>query len=295
MSKTGKGRDAALAAAGQTQDLPAEPGPAAYGLIAGNGRFPFLLIEAAKSRGVELVVAAIREETFPEIESQGVPVTWLGLGQLGKLIDLFHEHGVTRAIMAGQVQHKQIFSSLRPDWRMVKLLASLASKNTDSLLGAVAQALAQEGITLESSTSFLEPLLATQGTLTPRGPSPREEADMGYGLGIARHIASLDVGQTVVIADCACVAAEAMEGTDAAIRRAAALAQGRPLTVVKVAKPRQDLRFDVPVVGPQTIAAMRESGATCLAIDAGITLLLDRKRLLESAAQADIAIEGVPR
>lgn len=268
---------------------------ATYGLIAGNGRFPFLLIAAAKSRGINLIVAAIREETFPEIESQGVPVTWLGLGQLGKLIDLFHAHGVSRAIMAGQVQHKQIFSSLRPDWRMVKLLASLASKNTDSLLGAVAQALAAEGITLETSTVFLEPLLAAEGPLTPRAPSPREEADIAYGLGVARHIASLDVGQTVVIADCACVAAEAMEGTDAAIRRAATLAQGRPLTVVKVAKPKQDLRFDVPVAGPATIAAMRESGATCLAVEAGITLLLDREALLAEAAAAKIAIIGVPR
>lgn len=274
---------------------PYPPEPAPYGLIAGNGRFPFLLIEAAKSRGVGLIVAAIREETFPEIESQGVPVTWLGLGQLGKLIDLFHTHGVSRAIMAGQVQHKQIFSSLRPDWRMVKLLASLASKNTDSLLGAVAQVLAAEGITLETSTVFLEPLLAAEGPLTPREPSPREEADIAYGLGIARHIAALDVGQTVVISDCACVAAEAMEGTDAAIRRAATLAQGRPLTVVKVAKPKQDLRFDVPVAGLATIAAMRESGATCLAIEAGITLLLDREALLAAAAEAGIAIVGAPR
>lgn len=268
---------------------------APYGLIAGNGRFPFLIIEAAKSRGIPLIVAAIREETFPEIESQGVSVTWLSLGQLGKLMDLFHHHGVARAVMAGQVQHKQIFSSLRPDWRMVKLLASLPRKNTDSLLGAVAAALAAEGIVLESSTDFLRPLLAADGALTFRAPDAREQADISYGLGVARQLAALDIGQTVVIADCACVAAEAMEGTDAAIRRAAELATGRPLTVVKVAKPKQDLRFDVPVVGPATIATMRAAHATCLAVDAGITLLLDRQALLAAADAADIAITGVPR
>ncbi len=273
----------------------ASPAAAPYGLIAGNGRFPFLILEAAKSRGLDMIVAAIRDETFPEIEAQGAPVTWLSLGQLGKLIDLFHRHGVERAIMAGQVKHKQIFSSLRPDWRMVKLLAGLASKNTDSLLGAVAAALAAEGVTLESSTQFLSPLLAAEGPMTPRAPDPREEADIAYGLGVARHLAALDIGQTVVIADCACVAAEAMEGTDAAISRAAGLAAGRPLTVVKVAKPKQDLRFDVPVVGPATIATMRAAGATCLSVDSCITLLLDRQPLLAAAAAAQIAVTGLPR
>ncbi|MGH9533496.1 MAG: LpxI family protein [Terriglobales bacterium] len=273
----------------------APPAGPPYGLIAGNGRFPFLILEAARSRGLAIIVAAIREETFPEIEAQGVPVTWLSLGQLGKLIELFHHHGVRRAVMAGQVQHKQIFSALRPDWRMVKLLAGLAAKNTDSLLGAVAAALAAEGVELESSTAFLQPLLAGEGPLTPRAPDAREQADIAYGLGVARQLAALDIGQTVVIADRACLAAEAMEGTDATIRRAAALAQGRPLTVVKVAKPKQDPRFDVPVVGPATLAAMREARATCLAVESGITLLLDREPLLAAAAVADIAITGVPR
>lgn len=266
-----------------------------YGLIAGNGRFPFLVLEAARSRGIEMVVAAIKEETAPEIEQHAAQVHWLGLGQLGKLIDVFHKAGVERAIMAGQVKHKQIFSSIRPDWRLVKVLASLAARNTDSLIGAVVNVLAEEGIVLESSTLFLQPLLATEGAMTQRAPDEREQQDIGYGLEVARHLAAKDIGQSVVIAECACVAAEAMEGTDAIIRRAATLAQGRPLTVVKVAKPRQDLRFDVPVIGPQTIATMKESGATALAVESGITLMLDREHLFEAANQAGIAIAGYPR
>lgn len=263
-----------------------------FGLIAGNGRFPLLLLEAARARGVSMLVAAIREEAAPEIEARGFPVHWLGLGQLGKLIELFHREGVRRAIMAGQVKHKRIFSSLRPDWRLMKVLASLAARNTDSLIGGVARALAEEGITLESSTTFLAPLLAAAGPLTRRAPDERERGDIEYGLVVARHLAALDIGQTVVIAERACVAAEAMEGTDAAIRRAASLAQGRPLTVVKVAKPNQDPRFDVPVVGPATIAAMRESGATALAVQSGLTLLLDRAELLAAAEAAGIAVFG---
>lgn len=273
--------------------MPSDPHPGRYGLIAGNGRFPFLVLEAARSRGVEMVVAAIREETDPEIDRQGSPVHWLSLGQLSKLIDLFHREGIHRAIMAGQVKHKQIFSSIRPDWRLLKVLTSLAVKNTDSLIGAVARVLSEEGIELESSTHFLAPLLAGAGPLTRRAPDARERADIDYGVRVARHLAAMDIGQTAVIADCACAAAEAMEGTDAAIRRAAALAGGRPLTVVKVAKPNQDLRFDVPVVGLGTIATMREAHATALAVEAGITLLLDRERLIAAADAADIAIAGV--
>ncbi|MGH9393866.1 MAG: LpxI family protein, partial [Terriglobales bacterium] len=215
--------------------MAAEP----YGLIAGNGRFPFLLLEAARGRGLSMFVAAIKEETDPEIAHQGVEVAWLSLGQLGKLIEVFHRAGVRRAVMAGQVKHKQIFSHLRPDWKMAMLLASLATRNTDSLLGAVAESLEQEGIRLESSTEFLQPLLASAGAMTRRSPSAEERADLDYGFEVARHLAAMDIGQAVAVAERACVAAEAMEGTDAMIARAAALAGGRPLTIVKVAKPKQ--------------------------------------------------------
>ena len=274
--------------------------PEKLGLIAGNGRFPFLILDAAKSRGYEVVVVAIKEETFPEIETHGAAaVHWMSLGELSKLIETFKREGVHRAIMAGQVKHKQIFSSIRPDWRLAKLLLSLTTRNTDSLLGAVAKVLADEGITLESSTSLLEPLLARAGVLTGRAPDQQEIADIAYGRDVARHLAQYDIGQTVVIAGAACVAVEAMEGTDATIERAgnimAALEQdastlSRRLTVVKVAKPKQDMRFDVPVIGVKTIEVMQRAGAACLAIDAGKCLLLDGERVIEAADQAEIAI-----
>ncbi len=276
-----------MSAAGETA---AEGG--GWGLIAGNGRFPLLVLEAARARGIAMVVAAIREETWPEIEQAAAEVHWLSLGQLGRLIELFQQRAVRRAIMAGQVKHKRIFSSLRPDWRMVKLLASLAAKNTDSLLGAVVRELAAEGIEVVDSRQFLEPLLAAEGCLTPRAPDAEERRDIAYGWRLARHLAAADIGQTVVIAGGACVAVEAMEGTDAAIRRAAELAQGRRLTVVKVARPQQDVRFDVPVVGPETIRTMAECGAGALAVESGLTLLLDRERLLALAAERGIAIVG---
>ena len=273
---------------------------ARLGLIAGNGRFPLLVLDAARARGEEVVVAAIKEETFPEIESHGAAaVHWMSLGELSRLIETFKREGVHRAIMAGQVKHKQIFSSIRPDWRLAKLLLSLTTRNTDSLLGAVAQVLADEGITLESSTSLLEPLLARAGVLTKRPPTDQERADVAYGRDVARHLAQYDIGQTVVVASAACVAVEAMEGTDGAIERAgsimAALAHdpstlSRHLTVVKVSKPKQDMRFDVPVVGLKTIEVMQRAGARCLAVDAGKCLLLDGKGLIEAANAADIAI-----
>ncbi|HEV8525854.1 MAG TPA: UDP-2,3-diacylglucosamine diphosphatase LpxI [Terriglobales bacterium] len=270
------------------------------GLIAGNGRFPLLVLDAAKARGAEVVVAAIKEETFPEIEQHGAKaVHWMSLGELGKLIDTFKREGVTRAVMAGQVKHKQIFSAIKPDWRMAKLLLSLGSRNTDSLIGAVAKALAEEGITLVDSTSYLEPLLAHAGVLTSRAPTEREQQDIAYGRAVARHLAQYDIGQTVVVAGAACVAVEAMEGTDATIQRAGeimaslpakASALSRNLTVVKVAKPGQDMRFDVPVIGVATIEAMRRAGATCLAIDAGKCLLLDGDAVIRAADEAEIAI-----
>jgi DUF1009 family protein len=286
------------------------------GLIAGNGRFPFLLLDAARAHGAEVVVAAIKEETDPEINARaqadpGVRVHWLSLGELSRLIDTFHREGVTQAVMAGQVRHKQIFSSIRPDWRLAKLLLNLRTRNTDMLLGAVAKVLADEGIELIPSTSFLEPLLAPAGVLTARAPSEQESRDIAYGREVARHLAAYDLGQTVVIAAQACVAVEAMEGTDATIERAGALMRtladsepapeptpnpapvstlARTLTVVKVAKPKQDLRFDVPVIGIRTIETMRHAGATCLALEARRTLIFDRESVLTQANAAGIAV-----
>jgi UDP-2,3-diacylglucosamine hydrolase len=270
------------------------------GLIAGNGKFPFLVLDAALAQGYEVVVAAIKEETCPEIESRGAAsVHWLSLGELSKLIDTFHGESVHRAVMAGQVKHKQIFSSIRPDWRLAKLVLSLTTRNTDSLLGAVAKVLAEEGITLENSTWLLEPLLVKPGVLTERSPSEQERKNIEYGHAVARQLAQFDVGQTVVIAQSACVAVEAMEGTDAAIERAGAILRSlhgdastlsRGLTVVKIAKPNQDMRFDVPVIGVKTIEVMRAAGATCLAVDAGKCLLLDGDAVIHAADAATIAV-----
>ena len=278
------------------------------GLIAGNGRFPFLLLEAARAHGLSVVVAALKEETDPEIDRRAevdaaITVHWFSLGELSRLIETFQREGVSRAVMAGQVKHKQIFSSIRPDWRLAKLLLNLRTRNTDMLLGAIARVLADEGIELISSTTYLEPLLAQEGVLTRRAPTPDEEKDIAYGRTVARGIAAFDLGQTVVIAAQACVAVEAMEGTDATIARAGELFRtleagddddpttlSRSLTVVKVAKPKQDMRFDVPVIGAATIHAMHKAGATCLAMEAGRTLLFDREAILAAADAAGIAI-----
>jgi UDP-2,3-diacylglucosamine hydrolase len=277
------------------------------GLIAGNGRFPFLLLDAARAHGLTVVVAAIKEETDPEIDARAaadpnIHVHWLSLGELSRLIDTFKAEGVTRATMAGQVKHKQIFSSIRPDWRLAKLLLNLRTRNTDMLLGAIAKVLSDEGIELVSSTQYLEPLLAPAGVLTSRAPDEEELKDIAYGRTVARAIAAYDLGQTVVIAARACVAVEAMEGTDATIARAGTLllpgsmaeedatTLRRSLTVVKVAKPNQDMRFDVPVIGVATIDAMRGAGATCLAIEAGRTLLFDKDAILTSANALGISI-----
>ncbi len=286
------------------------------GLIAGNGRFPFLLLDAARAEGLEIVVAAIKEETDPEIDRRaetdaGVTVHWLSLGELSRLIETFQKAGVTKAVMAGQVKHKQIFSSIRPDWRLAKLLLNLRTRSTDALLGAVAKVLGDEGIELMSSTAFLEPLLAQEGVLTERAPDEDECKNIAYGLGVAGALAGFDIGQTVVVAAQACVAVEAMEGTDATIERAGRLmgsldesANGdaaestilaRRLTVVKVAKPRQDMRFDVPVIGLSTVETMLRAGASCLSIEAGKTLLFDRDAVLERASNAGIAIVAAPR
>jgi len=270
------------------------------GLIAGNGSFPLLVLDAARAQGFDVIVAAIKEEASPEIEQHGATaVHWLSLGELSRLIETFQREGVQRALMAGQVKHKQIFSSIRPDWKLAKLLLSLGTRNTDSLLGAVAKMLADEGITLENSTSFLEPLLAQAGLLTQRTPTPQEKKDIEYGRTVARQLAQYEIGQTVVVAESACVAVEAMEGTDAAIVRAGEIMRslagdastlGRELTVVKIAKPNQDMRFDVPVVGVKTIEVMSQAGATCLALDAGKCLLLDGNAIIVAADAAGITI-----
>jgi DUF1009 family protein len=276
------------------------------GLIAGNGRFPFLLLDAARAHGMEVVVAAIKEETEPEMDARaaadpGIQVHWLSLGELSRLIETFQQQGVTRAVMAGQVKHKQIFSSIRPDWRLAKLLLNLRTRNTDMLLGA-------EGIELISSTAYLEPLLAKAGVLTARPPTAEEQQDLAYGREVAAALAGYDIGQTVVVAGQACIAVEAMEGTDATIERAGAILRsleageeagssvstlGRRLSVVKVAKPKQDMRFDVPVIGPRTIEVMRLAGATCLSIEAGRTLIFDLDTVQQLAAAGGIAIIAV--
>ncbi len=264
-----------------------------WGLIAGNGRFPFLVLEGARSQGIEMAVIALKEEASPELEKATKRLHWVSLGELSKTIELMHQQGVTQAVMAGQVKHNKIFSSIRPDWKLAKLLFSLPRKNTDALIGAVARVLEDEGIRLVDSTLFLKPLLPEPGVLTRRAPSEREAADIAYGLGVARQIAEMDVGQTVVICDQSCVAVEAMEGTDETIARAARIASGKPLVVVKVSKPGQDMRFDVPVIGLPTIEHMKKAQATALVVDAGRTLLFDRIKLIELADAAGIAIQAV--
>jgi len=265
---------------------------AGWGLIAGNGRFPFLVLEGARSQGIDMAVIALKEEASPELEKITKRLHWVSLGELSKTIDVMHDEGVTQAVMAGQVKHNKIFSAIRPDWKLAKLLFSLPRKNTDALIGAVARVLEEEGIRLVDSTLFLKPLVPEPGVLTRRAPNEHEAEDIAYGLGVAREIAGLDLGQTVVIADRACVAVEAMEGTDETIARAARIAGGKPLVVIKVSKPGQDMRFDVPVVGLPTVEQMRAAGATALAVDAGRTLLFDREMLIEAADAARIAIEA---
>jgi UDP-2,3-diacylglucosamine hydrolase len=262
-----------------------------FGLIAGNGQFPFLVVEGAKRAGTPLSVVAIKEETDKRIEQVADDVIWVGIGQLGKMISFFKNRGVTKAVMAGQVKHVQIFSGALPDVRMFKMLWNLPKRNTDALIGGVADEMAKEGIELIDSTYFIKDQLAPQGTLTKRQPNDTEQANIEYGLHVAGEIARLDLGQTIVVRASACVAIEAMEGTDATIRRAGQLAKGK-LTVVKVAKPNQDMRFDVPVVGVPTIETMIEAGATCLSISADKTLIFDREAMLDLANRNKVCIVG---
>jgi DUF1009 family protein len=263
-----------------------------FGLIAGNGKFPFLVIEGARKQGAALAVVAIKEETDPKIEQVAEKLIWVGIGQLGKMISFFKSEGVSKAMMAGQVKHVQIFSGSLPDLRMIKMLWNLPQRNTDALIGGIADEMAREKIELIDSTYFIQEQLAQEGVLTKREPDDTEEGNIEYGLKIANEIARLDLGQTIVVRAKACVAVEAMEGTDAVIRRAGELAKGK-LTVIKVSKPNQDMRFDVPVVGVPTIQAMIESGATCLCLTAQKTLILDKEEVFKLANQNKISIVAV--
>jgi DUF1009 family protein len=270
--------------------LPSAAGP--IGLIAGNGRFPFLVAAAARRAGRRVIAVAIREETWPDLEREADETHWMGLGQLGRCIAVLKAGGVREAVMAGQVKHRQIFSEVVPDAAMLAVLARLAFKNTDSLIGGVADALGREGITLLPSTDLLKDQMAEEGRMTRRAPSRAERKDIAYGREIARALAGLDLGQTVAVKDRAAVALEAMEGTDEVIRRAGRIA-GPGTVVVKVAKPRQDPRFDVPVVGVETIDVMKEAGSRTLAVEAVRTLLIDKGELLARADAADVAVWGL--
>jgi DUF1009 family protein len=263
-----------------------------YGLIAGNGRFPLLALESARQLGYRITVIAIQEEASKEVEVLADRCHWISLGQLGKLIDVCKRDGITEVMMCGQVKHAKIFSSIAADWRLLKLLATLPSKNTDGLIGGVIKILADEGIQLRDSTMLLKPLLAASGVMTRRRPAKEELTDVEYGRRVANALAGFDVGQSVAICERACVAVEAMEGTDAMLRRAATLVNGRRMALVKVARRREHLLFDVPVVGLDTIPVMQETGATILAIEAARTLMLDKEKMLEAANAAGIAIVG---
>lgn len=263
-------------------------------MIAGNGRFPFLVAAGARRAGRRVVAVAIREEAFPELEKEVDELHWVGLGQLGRCIDALRKAGVTEAVMAGQVQHKRIFSNIVPDLKLITVLAKLAVRNTDSLIGAVADVLEGEGIRLLPSTSFIEDQLAVPGAMTRRKPSRDEAGDIAYGVRIAGTLTQLDLGQTVVVKGRAAVALEAMEGTDETIRRAGKIA-GKGIVVIKLAKPRQDMRFDVPVVGVRTLETLGEAGAAVLAVEARRTLLFDKPELLAEADRRGIAVFGVER
>jgi UDP-2,3-diacylglucosamine hydrolase len=264
-----------------------------YGLIAGNGRFPLLALESARRLGHEVTVVAIQEEASKEIEAVAPACHWISLGQLGRLIEILKAAGITEVVMAGQVKHAKIFSSIRPDWRLIKLLATLPSKNTDGLIGGVMRILEEEGIKLRDSTLLLQPMLANVGVMTRRKPDNEEEGNIQYGRRVVSALAGFDVGQSAAICERSCVALEAMEGTDAMLRRAASLVNGRKLALVKTARRREHLLFDVPVVGLATVPVMRETGTTALAVEAGRTLMLDKEQMIEAANEARVTIVGV--
>jgi len=266
------------------------------GLIAGNGRFPFLVLDAARHAGHEVTVIALTEETFPDLadaaaKPPAAQLHWISLGQLGTCIALLQQAGVTKAVMAGQVKHTKLFADIVPDGTLAAVLTRLKAGNTDSIISAVADALHHHGIQLIDSTALLAPLMARDGVLTTREPTAEERADVEFGYRIADAIAGLDIGQTIAVKATAVVAIEAMEGTDAVIARAGHLA-GAGVRIVKVAKPNQDMRFDVPVVGVSTIAAMRTAGATLLSVDAGKTLMIDGEAIVHAADEAGVCIVG---
>lgn len=266
-----------------------------FGLIAGNGRFPLLALETARREGHQVVVVAIENEAAPDIASfSSSPVHWINIGQLGKLIDVFQREGVRQVMMTGQVKHVSLFSGIKPDWRLLKVLTSLKEKNTAALIGGVQAAMREEGLELVDSTMLLKPLLATKGVLTRRKPTKEEESDIRYGRRLASALATADIGQSVAISERACVAAEAMEGTDAMLRRAASLTAGRPLRLVKASRGRAHLLFDVPVAGLTTIETMIETNTTALAMDAGRTLLLDKEAMLRRADDAKLTVVAYP-
>lgn len=268
--------------------------PPRYAIIAGNGRFPLLALENARREGHEVIVVAIENEASPGLAQYASSLHWINIGQLGKLIEILKREAVQEVMMTGQVKHVSLFSGITPDWRMLKLLASLKEKNTAALIGGVARALREEGIELVDSTRLLKSLLALEGPLTRRKPDKAEEGDIRYGRRVASVLASVDIGQSVAISEKACVAAEAMEGTDAMLRRAAALTNGKPLRLVKASRGRAHLLFDVPVVGLATIDTMIETQTTALALDAGRTLLLDKDEMLKRANDAKLSIVGYP-
>jgi DUF1009 family protein len=266
------------------------------GLIAGNGRFPFLVLDAARGAGHDVTVIAIREEAFPDLETAAMREPranfhWVSLGQLGTCIGLLKEAQVAQAVMAGQVKHTKLFSDIVPDMTLLSVIMRLKSRNTDALISGVADVLKDRGIELVDSTAFLQPLLAREGVLSRRAPNDDERIDLEFGYSVADAIAGLDIGQTIAVKSAAVVAVEAMEGTDAVIARAGQLA-GTGVRIIKVAKPKQDMRFDVPVVGVSTIAAMKSAGATLLSVDAGKTLMIDGDAIVKAADEAGIAIVG---
>lgn len=265
------------------------------GLIAGNGRFPFLVLDAARRMGYDVTIVAIQDEAGADFEAAAArhqsTLHWVSLGQLGKLLTVFRDADVTQAVMAGQVKHVKIFSGVMPDMTLLSVITRLKARNTDALIAAVAEVMKEKGVELLDSTAFLQPLLARPGVMTRRAPTEAEAADFEFGYRMADTIAGLDIGQTIVVKDRAVVAVEAMEGTDETIARAGRLA-GVGTTVVKVAKPKQDMRFDVPVVGLPTIAAMRTAGAAALSVDAGQTLMLDGDAFIQAADAAGLAIVG---
>lgn len=268
------------------------------GIIAGNGRFPFLVLDAAKSLGYDVTVFAIKEEAFTDIEDSAAhaqaPVHWISIGELGKFLQLLKDNHITQALMAGQVKHVKIFGGFVPDMTALSLLTRIKGMNTDALIGAVADLLREHGVELINSAALLEPMLAGSGQLSDRVPNEEEQKDLEFGYPMADTIAGVDIGQTIAVKHRAVVAVEAMEGTDETIARAGHLA-GDGVTIIKVAKPKQDMRFDVPIVGLATIQAMRVAGAKCLSIDAGKTLIFDREAFFASANEAGIAIVGRPQ